>query len=336
MREGVRFMTLVHITIACGDYDRTRAIAEGRVGVEGCEVTYLRLQPEEAFHRAFSHQEFDVSELSFGYYMIARSRGSWPYIGLPVFPSRMFRHSALYIRTDRGIEKPEDLKGRLVGVPEYAMTAAVWVRGILQDEYGVAPTDVKWCTGGLEEPGRGEMLDVDLPSNLALRREKDRSLSDMLANGELDALVTARAPSCFGGGNQTVARLFKDFRGAEKAYFAKTGIFPIMHLIGIRESLVEKYPWIASSVYKAFRQAKALCLSELNEVVALPITLPWVASEVEETRALMGEDFWPYGVRENIGTLEAITRYSYQQGLSLRQLSVEELFVPSTLEVSKV
>jgi 4,5-dihydroxyphthalate decarboxylase len=329
-------MASIHITIACGDYDRTRAIAEGSVSVEGCEVTYLRLQPEEAFHRAFGHQEFDVTELSFSYYLIARSSGSWPYIGIPVFPSRMFRHSAIYIRTERGIERPEDLKGRVVGVPEYSMTAAVWVRGMLQDEYGVKPADIEWRTGGLEEPGRGEMLKVNLPSSLHVKRVEEKALSDMLSTGELDALITARAPSCFTKGNPNVTRLFKDFRSAEKTYFAKTGLFPIMHLIGIRESLVERYPWIATSLYKAFRQAKAACLADLDEVVALPISLPWVSSEVEETKALMGENFWPYGVKENGKTLEAITRYSYEQGLSARRLPVEELFVPATLGVFKI
>ena len=329
-------MALIHLSIACGDYDRTRGIAEGRVSVEGCEVTYLRLQPEEVFHRAFSHQEFDVTELSMSYYLRARSCGSWPYIGLPVFPSRMFRHSAIYIRTDRGIEKPEDLKERPVGVPEYAMTAALWVRGFLKDEYGVDATDIEWHTGGLEEAGRGEMLKIDLPPDIRVVREADKALSAMLASGELDALVTARAPSCFRKGHPMVARLFEDFRSDEKAYFVKTGIFPIMHLIGIRVQLVERYPWLASSVYKAFCQAKDLCMAQLDEVTALPISLPWVTREAEETRALMGEDFWPYGVDASIKTLEAITRYSYEQGLSKRQLGLEELFVPATLEVSKI
>jgi len=330
-------MKRIPISIACGDYDRTRAIAESRVSVEGCEVVYLGLQPEETFHRAFRYREFDVTEASLGYYLGARSRGSWPYIGIPVFPSRIFRHSAIYIRTDRGIKHPEDLRGRIVGVPEYFMTAAVWVRGMLQDEYGVEPADLEWRIGGLENAGRGELVEgITLPSGVVHKLVKDKALSAMLSSGELDALITARAPSCFTEGDQKIARLFGDFRSTEEAYFTKTGIFPIMHLIVIRESLVEQYPWICSSVYKAFREAKDICLSYLNEVVALPITLPWITSEVKKTQILMGEDFWPYGVHKNIRALETITRYAYDQGLSARRLSVEELFFPATLERFKV
>lgn len=328
-------MSLLPLTVACWDYDRTRALREGTVRVEGCDVNYLPTAPEETFFRAFTGNEFDVTELSFSSYMVSRSRGTCPYLAVPVFPSRAFRHSAIYVRTDRGISRPQDLKGKVVGVPEYQITASLWVRGILQDEYGVSPSDLDWRTGGIEQPGRHEKLTIQ-PPGVRIVHATERSLSDMLADGEIDALVTARAPSCFMRGKPNVGRLFPNFRDEEKAYFAKTGIFPIMHVLGIRETLVEAHPWLPSSVYKAFEQSKAQCLRELEEVTALKVTLPWVAQEAEETRRLMGDDFWPYGVAENRKVLETLVRYSWEQGLSKRPLTVEELFAKSTLEITKI
>ncbi len=330
-------MARVPLTIACWDYDRTRALMDGRVGVEGCDVTYLPLSPEEVFFRAFRHHEFDVTELSFSTYMMTRARGTCPYLAIPVFVSRAFRHSAIYIRTDRGITRPEDIKGRKVGVPEYQVTAALWVRGMLKDEYGVDPADVDWYSGGVEEPGRHEKADLKLPPGVRLTAiPAGHTLGAMLAAGEIDALVAPRAPSCFSRHAPHVGRLFADFRAAEKAYWKKTGIFPIMHVVGIRESLVERYPWLPASVFKAFVQAKALALPELHEVAALKYMLPWVAAEVEETEAVMGTDFWPYGIDRNKPTLDAIMRYSYEQGLSGRLLGPTELFAPSTFERFKV
>lgn len=328
-------MSLLPLTVACWDYDRTRALREGRVRIEGCDLNYLPLAPEETFFRAFAGAEFDVTELSFSSYLISRSRGTCPYIAIPVFPSRAFRHSAIYIRTDRGIARPEDLKGKIVGVPEYQITAATWVRGILRDGYGVDPSQLEWRTGGLEEPGRSEKLTIQ-PPGIRIVPTTGRSLSELLAQGEIDALVTARAPSCFAAGAQDVDRLFPNFREEERAYFGRTGIFPIMHVLGIRESLAKEQPWLPSSLYKAFREAKDLCLREMEEVTALKVTLPWVAQEAEETRRLMGQDYWPYGVAENRKVLDTLVRYSWEQGLSQRQMSVEELFVPSTLEISKI
>lgn len=328
-------MSRVPLTVACWDYDRTRALREGEVAIEGCDVNYLSLAPEETFFRAFSAAEFDVTELSFSSYMVARSRGTCPYLAVPVFPSRAFRHSAIYVRTDRGITRPQDLRGKVVGVPEYQITASLWVRGILRDEYGVDPADLDWRTGGVEQPGRHEKLAIQ-PPGIRITSAPHGSLSDLLAAGELDALVTARAPSCYGRGEPGVGRLFPNFRDEERAYFAKTGIFPIMHVLGIRETLLQDHPWLASSVVKAFQQAKERCLRELEEVTALKVTLPWVAQEAEETRALMGRDFWPYGVAENRKVLEALVRYSWEQGLSARPLAVEELFAPQTLEVAKI
>src|ERR1700752_3708893 len=240
-------MVEVPITIACGNYDRTSAIRDGRVKVEGCAVTYLPLYPEEIFHRAFKFQEFDVSELSFSSYLRTTAAGNSPYIGIPAFVSRIFRHSGIYIRTDAGIKKPEDLRGKRIGVPEYQITAVVWMRGMMQHEYGVKPSDIKWRSGGQEQAGRHERTPLRPIPGLDLQPiGDDQTLVDMLRKGELDALFTARAPSSFVHGEPHIARLFPDTRAAEMAYYKKTGMFPIMHLIGIRKSLVERHPWLAT------------------------------------------------------------------------------------------
>ena len=326
----------IPITLACGDYDRTRAIKDGRVNVEGCDVTYLPMEPEEVFHRAFKHQEFDVCELSFSSYMRTMDAGTSPYVGVPAFVSRLFRHAAVYIRTDRGIKHPSDLKGKLIGLPEYQITAVVWLRGIMQDEYGVKPTDIRWRQGGIEEPGRTERTPLKPIPGLDLKSVPDKALSAMLEAGELDAIFSARAPSCFVKGAPNIGRLFPDYREVEKAYYKKTQMFPIMHLIGVKRHLVEKHAWLPASLYKAFSQAKAYAMHDVRDINALLVTLPWLVAEVEETVALMGEDFWRYGVKENAREIEALTRYAYEQGLVSRKLSIEDLFPPSVIEVSRI
>lgn len=327
----------IPITIACGDYDRVRAIKDGRVKVEGCDVTFIPLEPEEVFFRAFRYHEFDVCELSFSSYMRVVSQDQSEYVGIPAFVSRVFRHSGFYIRTDRGIEKPEDLKGKTVGVPEYQMTAPVWMRGILQDEYGVLPTDIHWRNGGQEEAGRDERTPLTLTNGVDLQAiPEDRTLSEMFEAGDLDAIMSARAPSPFVRGAPNIGRLFPDYRDVEKAYYEKTGMFPIMHLIGIKKSLAAKHPWLPGSLYKAFLQAKNLVYAEIREMAALNVTLPWVEAEALESFGLMGEDYWRYGIKESAHEIEAITRYSYEQGLSERRLTAEDLFAASTFEISKI
>jgi 4,5-dihydroxyphthalate decarboxylase len=327
----------VSLTLACGDYDRTRAIKDGRVKVEGCAINYLPMEPEEAFHRAFKHREFDASELSFSSYLRTVDSGNAPYVGIPAFVSRLFRHSAVYIRTDRGIREPSDLKGKLIGLPEYQITAVVWLRGIMQDEYGVRPTDIRWRQGGIEEPGRMERTPLKPIPGIELKSiPSDKTLSGMLESGELDALYSARVPSCFLRGAPNVARLFPNFREVEKAYYRKTGLFPVMHLIGIKRHIVEQHPWLPASLYKAFLEAKQIALREVKEINALPVTLPWLVAEAQETVELMGEDFWRYGVQENVKEIETLTRYAYEQGLVSRKLGMEDLFPPSVVEVNKV
>jgi 4,5-dihydroxyphthalate decarboxylase len=330
-------MADVPVTIACGNYDRTRAIRDGVVTVEGCDVTYLPLYPEEIFHRAFKFQEFDISELSFSSYIRTVAAGRSAYIGIPAFVSRIFRHSGIYVRKGAGIETPQDLRGKRIGVPEYQITAVVWMRGLMQHEYGVAPSEIHWRSGGQEQPGRHERTPLNAIPGLDLQPiGDDRTLVGMLKAGELDALFTARAPSPFLAGEPHIARLFTDTRAAEQAYYKKTGLFPIMHLVGIRKTLAETYPWLATSVYKAFCEAKARAMIDLRDVNALMVTLPWLEAETNETSALMGEDFWKYGIAENLAEIEALTQYIYEQGLADRKVTVEELFHPSMFEIAKV
>jgi 4,5-dihydroxyphthalate decarboxylase len=329
-------MTL-QLSLAVCDYDRTRAIFDGRAEIEGCDITAVALEPEESFHRAFKFNEFDITELSMSSYLATASRGEAHYLAVPAFVSRLFRHSGIYVRTDRGIKTPKDLKGRTIGVPEYQMTANVWIRGMLEDEYGVKPSDLKWRRGGLEQAGREERTRMKLPADIDYGAvPNDRTLSDMLATGEIDALFGARAPSCFLAGAPNVGRLFPDYPAVELAYFKKTRIFPIMHTIGIRRSLCERHPWLPVSVYKAFLKAKALCMHELGQIGHLATSLPWSVAEYDRLRAEMGEDYWSYGAEENRHVLETLVRYSFAQGLSQRALSIGEIFAPSTCDLSKI
>lgn len=328
---------LVPITIACGDYDRTRPIRSGRVGVDGCETTYLALEPEELFFRAFRYAEFDVAELSFNSYLMTTSRGLCPYVAIPAFVSRHFRHSSIFIRTDRGIRTPGDLKGKLAGLPEYQQTANVWMRGIFKEEYGVDPSDIHWRTGGQEQPGRDERTPLTLPGSVDLQAiPANKTLNAMLVDGELDAVFSARELSCYVKGAPNIGLLFPNYREVESEYFRKTGMFPIMHLIGVKRGLVERYPWLPGTVYKAFCEAKALAVEALKEMAVARTTLPWPEVSLRDAMDLMGEDFWRYGVAENARDIETLVRYSFEQGLAARQLSAEEIFHPSVFEVSKV
>jgi 4,5-dihydroxyphthalate decarboxylase len=327
----------LEISLGCCDYDRTRAIFDGRVQIEGCEVCATPVEPEEAFHRAFKHQEFDLSELSLSSHTAQVARGDNPYVAIPAFVSRLFRHSGIYIRTDRGIQRPEDLRGKTIGLPEYQITANVWIRGLLQDEHGVKTPEVHWRSGGIEEPGRGERTPLKLPPSIDLKPiPSDRTLSGMLESGELDGMIGARAPSCFLRGAPDVARLFPDFRRVEQDYFRRTKIFPIMHVIGIRKSLHEKHPWLAVNAMKAFIKAKEYCWYELGQIGHLFTSLPWGVAEFADTKALMGEDYWSYGLQPNLHVLEPFTRYHHEQGLSARKVPPAELFAPAACDLSKI
>jgi 4,5-dihydroxyphthalate decarboxylase len=260
-----------------------------------------------------------------------------PFVAIPVFPSRFFRHSCIFVSAKSGIREPKDLAGKKIGVPEYQMTAPVWIRGILQDEYSVDPAGCEYWTGGEEEPGRDEKLALDLPSKFKVKPiGPQQTLARMIAEGQLDAMHTARAPSTFATRPEAVKRLFENFVEVEKAYYRKTRIFPIMHTVVIRRELYRANRWIAQSLHKAFAQAQRKTYEQLGTSMALATMLPWQSAHVEEARALLGEDWWPYGVEPNRHVLETFLRYHHEQGLSKRRLEVEELFAPETLASFRV
>ncbi len=329
--------------MACSNYDRTRALFDGRVPVDGIDLTCLDLPIEEIFFRMLRHHEFDVAEMSLSSYALSLFSENPRLVAIPVFPSRFFRHSCIFVNRDSGIREPKDLIGKRVGVPEYQMTAGVWIRGTLSDHHGVPVTSVRYFRGGEEEPGRPEKIALSLPPEIHLETiPPGKTLAAMLESGEIDALYTARMPSTFtagsgpagsgpaGSGN--VRRLFENYQQVEQEYYSRTKIFPIMHVIAIRRDVYEKSPWVAQSLYKAFAKAQKIAYAELYEAGALAVMLPWLTRHVEETRALMGQDFWPYGLERNAHTLETFLRYSFEQGLAKRALKPAELFAPESLE----
>jgi len=326
------------LTLACSNYDRTRALFDGRVLIDGIDLNCLALPIEEIFFRMLRHHEFDVAEMSLSSYVVSLFTENPRFIAIPVFPSRFFRHSCIFIHRDSGIREPKDLIGKRVGVPEYQMTAGVWIRGVLSDEYGVPVSGITYFQGGEEEPGRPEKIRLSLPSGIRLESiPEGKTLSAMLAAGEIDALYTARMPSSFVRNDSgKVRRLFTDYAKVERAYYAKTSIFPIMHTIVIRRDIYEPSRWVAQSLSKAFKQAQEVAYRGLYDSGALSTMLPWLTQHVEETRALMGSDFWPYGLEKNEQTLETFLRYSFEQGLSKRLLRAADLFAPETLESFKV
>jgi 4,5-dihydroxyphthalate decarboxylase len=329
-------MNPLPICIATWDYDRVRALMDGRVRIEGCDARFLSLAPEECFHRAWAG-EFDVAELGFCSYLVSIARGDSPFLAIPVFTSRIFRHSAIYIRDDRGIGSPTDLKGKRIGVPQYEMAAAVWVRGFLQEDHGVAPGDMAWRQGGLEISGRRSHVALSPPPGVSIQAiPEGATLSAMLAQGDLDAIITARPPSCFDAGHPRIRRLFTDYRSVEQDYFRRTGIFPIMHAVAIRRQLAQQLPWLAASLVKAFTEAKRIAEAELREVNALKVGLPWVAAEMGATEQLMGPDYWPYGVEANLKTLQTCARYVFEQAITPRQVEIEEMFAPTTLKTIRI
>jgi 4,5-dihydroxyphthalate decarboxylase len=320
------------LTLACWSYDRTRALFDGRVRADGIDLTCLDLPVEETFFRMLRYREFDVAELSLSSYVVSRFAADPAFVAIPVFPSRFFRHSCIYVNAGAGIAGPRDLAGRTVGTPEYQMTAGVWIRGMLADEHGVPVDGVRYVTGGLEEPGRDEKVALQLPA--AIRVEPigaGETLSSMLASGAIDALYTAREPSSFRAGGGRVRRLFEDFAAVERDYFDRTRIFPIMHVIAIRREVYERHRWIAASLAKAFAAAQRVAYDDLAQTAALKTMLPWLVAHLDETHRHMGHDFWPYGLEANRHVLDVFLRYSHEQGLSTRRLSAEELFAPETL-----
>jgi 4,5-dihydroxyphthalate decarboxylase len=329
-------MAKLSLSVAIGEYDRTRALIDGSVSIDGVDPVYMPLVPEEIFFRAFRAAEFDICELSLSSYAIKTAQGDCPYIAVPAFVSRAFRHNAVYVRTDR-IKKPADLKGKKIGVPEYQLTANVWARALLDDDYGVKPADIYWIRGGIAQPGRPEKLTVKLPAGVRLDNAPEgATISALLEAGEIDGFIAPRPPSLIEKRHPHIGWLFPDPVAAAKDYFKRTGLFPIMHVLGIRRALAEQHPWLPGAVLKAFEQAKRLSVEELADTTVAKVTLPFVEEMLRDARAFMGEDFWSYGVAPNRKVLDYFLGQHHAQGLSSRRLSVDELFHPATYETFKV
>ena len=330
-------MTKLNLSFACWNYDRTNALRDGRVSVEGINLNYLDMPVEETFFRMARFREFDVSEMSLSSYCLSLHRPDRPFVALPIFPSRFFRHSCIYVNANSGINEPKDLIGKRIANPEYQMTAPVWIRGILSEHYGVPVDAQPYLFGGEEEVGRIEKLKLQLPPNIQVHPiGPTQTLSQMLYDGEIDALYTARMPSSFLKGDGRVRRLFADYAPVERAYYRQTGIFPIMHTVVIRREVYEANRWIAQSLTKAFIEAQKHTYQDLTETAALKVMLPWLTAHVEDTRAEMGNDWWSYGLEKNLSVLETFTRYHHEQGLSPRKLDPTELFAPESLEAFRI
>jgi 4,5-dihydroxyphthalate decarboxylase len=329
-------MGKLQLSVAVGPYDRTRALVDGSVQIDGVEPLCMTLSPEEIFFRAFRHAEFDICELSLSSFTVKTAQGNCPYVGVPAFVSRTFRHTAIYVRRDR-IKKPADLKGKKVGVPEYQLTANVWARAILEEDFGVKPSDISWVRGPISDAERPEKISIKLPPDVKLEdAPQGKTISQLLAEGAIDGFIAPRAPDLDLRKHPDIGWLFPDPTSAAKDYYKRSGIFPIMHLVGVRRELVQQHPWLPAALLKAFDQAKAVALELINDTSATKVTLPFVEENLKAARELMGEDFWPYGIAPNRKTLEAFLRRHHAEGLSSRLVKVEEMFHPSTYESFKI
>lgn len=328
-------MASLPVSVCFWNYDRTMPLVEGKVPLEGCDPTYHIRRPEDAFHRAFYHAEYDITELSFSRFMARYAEDDVAYDIIPVFPSRAFRHGALFVRTDRGIDAPADLKGKTIGLLDFEMTAALVARGMLADDYGIMPRDVRWVVGPVEDIGSHipqAIMDTVVDGVEIAVAPEGKTLNGMLADGEIDGMIGLFEPSCMAQG-APVKRLFADWRAVEQDYFRRTGIFPIMHAVAIRKTLLADNPWLAQSVFDAFCAAKDVAIAELQIPQACKVTLPWVVAEYAATKSVMGDDIWPYGYAANRTVIEAMVRWSQADGLLSRPVTAEELFVPEFVHV---
>jgi 4,5-dihydroxyphthalate decarboxylase len=321
------------ITLACGLYDRTYGLHDGSVPVEGVALNFLPMMPVETFRRQARHAEFDASEFSLSTFLALHSRGDRRFVGIPVFPSRRFRHEHVWVNAHAGITSPADLKGRRVGVQEFVQTAALWIRGFLEHDYGVRTHDIEWYFGGFDapDPHFRQRIELNLPEQIRTHViPGDRCLDDMLERGEIDAALP-KLPASFHRGSPHVARLFPDFRAVEEAYFRRTGIFPIMHVVVVRREIYARHPWVMQALYKAFVAAKALAVRRLTTSPPLHATLPWLTEHIESTRRVMGDDYWSYGLAENRHVLETAAQYAWEQGLLAQPVeNIEALFAEET------
>ena len=319
-------MANLRLTFACGPFDRTMALRDGSIRPDGIDLVYLAMQPAEIFWRMLQFNEFDMSEMSMANYAMLVAQGNCPYVAIPAFPSRVFRHGYFFINTDKGIKNPADLKGKRGGVPEYSQTASVYMRGLLQHEFGVHARDIEWVQG------RADRLKHPLPPDVRISQAPPGTeLGDLLEAGELDFLMTANNPLSFRRGAPNVKRLFPNYIEMEKDFYKRTQIYPIMHTVVIRREIYERDPWIAMSMYKALCAAKDYACRWIMEGGSAKVTSAWLQPLIEEEQSIIGKDWFPYGISKNRPTLDALLQYIHEQGLASKRLKIEDLFVPSTL-----
>jgi len=329
-------MANIQLSFAINPYEHVRDLLDGTVRAEGIDFTFLRVPTEEIFYRFVRFREWDVSEMAFGKLAVLVSQGDNSIVAIPVFPSRVFRHSSIYVRSDGGITRPEQLAGKRIGVPTWSQSASMYSRGMLAHEYGVDLKSIHWHQGGVNQAGRVENVNLALPSWLRLTRVSDRSLSEMLLAGDLDAVFSARPPNPFTAGDPRVRRLFQDYRAVELAYWEKTGIFPIMHVVAMRRDVYEHHRWVAMNLFTALETAKNRSLERLRSMTESSIPMPWIPEQTQVSRRILGEDFWPYGIEPNRKTLEAFTQYAFEHGVCARKVEVEELFAPEVQSFTRV
>ena len=313
----------LRLSLAVGPYDHFRDLSTGRAPVDGVDLVALTLPVEEIFYRFVKFREFDISELSFGKYVALRSQGDESFIALPVFVSRAFRHSSIYVREGSGLTELAQLRGKRVGVPEWAQTAAVYTRGLLAEQAGVPLNEVDWVQAGVNTPGRVEKVALSLPPGLRHRAEPTKSLNQMLLDGELDAAFSARPPQALGQG---IVRMYPDYMAHEEAYYRATGVFPIMHVLALRGELFRAHPWLATNLYKACIASKEASMERLADITAAHAPMAWLAEYAERMRALFGRDFWPYGIEPNRTTIETFLRWAHEQGVCAKRLTPEDIF----------
>lgn len=331
-------MANIHLTLAMDEYDHTRDLLQGKVNAEGIDLTWLNLDVEEIFYRFASAWEWDVSELSFAKYCSIVSQPNPPITGIPVFVSRVFRHSAWYIAADGPVKEVADLAGKRIGIPEWSQTATVYARGWLAEDAGIPLEDVEWVQAGVNEPGRIELAHLKLPEGIRYRQVPDRSLTEMLLAGDIDALISARPPKSFLDEDSRIVRLIPDYRAQEQDYFKRTGVYPIMHTVAIRRDTYEKHPWIAMNLLNGFEAAKKRSVARLTSVTHSQIPVPWIYDTLPELAAdiFPGGDYWPYGIEPNRPTIEAFLRFCYDQGLCHRKLEPEDLYPAEVQSVFRV
>ena len=319
-------MSGIQLSIAISDYDHVRDLVSGRVRAEGIHLIPMELPVEEIFFRMFSFTEWDIAEFSMAKYVSLIGTGTAPFRAIPVFPSRVFRQSAFYVATGSSIRSPKDLAGKRVGIPEWAQTAGIYARAFLQHQCGVHLADIHWVQAGVNQAGRSEKVTLSLPSGVKIEQVRDRSLNELLLAGDLDGIISAREPTAFLARDPKIARLWPDYRSIEESYYRDTGVFPIMHVIVIKNEVLSRNPWIAMNLFRAFSDAKTNSLKRLSSIVNSSVAIPWMHQAYDHAKNIVGEDFWPYGIEGNQRTLEAFLQYCKEQGVTQRTVSIEELF----------